>query len=111
MSNLRELKKDVNFLAHDLNSIISVKVLIEGVDVAKFHEAIAKVASFKSAFLAEVNSPAVSAPKFADRKATAEQKQAVKTAYAKSVKAAYAELNKRLLESYANLAEEISNIK
>ncbi len=111
MSNLRGLKKDVNFLAHDLNSIISVKVLIEGVDVAKFHEAIAKVASFKSAFIAEVNSPAVSAPKAADKKATPEQKHAVKAAYAKAVKAAYAQLNKNLLDSYATLAEELSNIK
>ena len=111
MAKLRNLKKDVSFLAHDLNSIISVKVLVEGVDVAKFHEAIADVAAYKKAFLAQVNAPAVAAPKYADRKATTEQKLAVKAAYAKAVKAAYAEINKNLLQQYAELAEKISNIK
>lgn len=111
MANLRNLKKDITFLSRDLNSLISVKVLIEGVDVAKFHECIAEVAAYRSGFLAKVNSPAVSAPKFADRKATPEQKHAVKVAYAKELKAAYSQISKDLLDQYAAIAEKISNIK
>lgn len=111
MSNLRNLKKDVSFLCDDLNSLISVKVLVEGADVDKFHDVIAEVANFKSSFLAKANAPAVAAPKFADRKATAEQKLAVKAAYGKAVKAAYAQINKDLLQQYADLADKIANIK
>lgn len=111
MSNLRNLKKDVHFLCHDLNSLISVKVLVEGVDVAKFHDVIAEVAAYSSEFIAKANTPAVSVPKFADRKATPEQKLAVKAAYAKAVKAAYAQINNDLLQKYADLADKISNIK
>lgn len=111
MSNLRNLKKDVSFLCNDLNSLISVKVLVEGVEVAKFNDVIAEVAAYKAEFISKANSPAVSAPKFADRKATPEQKLAVKAAYAKAVKAAYAQINNDLLQKYADLADKISNVK
>lgn len=111
MSNLRNLKKDINFLCQDLNQLISVKVLVEGVELSKFNEAITEVASYRADFLAKAKAPAISAPKFADRKATPEQKAAVKTAYAKAVKAAYAQINKSLIEQYAAIADKISNIK
>lgn len=111
MSNLRNLKKDINFLCQDLNSLISVKVLVEGVELSKFNEVIAEVANYRSSFLAKAGAPEVSAPKYADRKATPEQKAAVKVAYAKAVKAAYAQINKDLLQQYADIAEKISNIK
>ncbi len=111
MSNLRNLKKDVSFLANDLNTLISVKVLVEGVEFAKFDEAVAKVANYKASFIEQINNPAVSAPKAADRKASQEDKVAAKAAYSKALKAAYAEINKNLLQQYADLAEEISNVK
>lgn len=111
MSNLRNLKKDINFLCQDLNSLISVKVLVEGVELSKFDDVIVELANYRSNFLAKANDPAVSAPKFADSKATPEQKAAVKAAYAKAVKAAYAQINKDLLQQYADIAEKIANIK
>lgn len=111
MSNLRNLKKDVLFLAHDLSTLITVKVLIEGVEADKFNDLIAKVSAFQSSNIAQINAPAISAPKKADRKASAEQALAVKKAYAKAVKQFYKELSQKMLNDYAELADSIANVK
>ncbi len=121
---LRSLKKDVQFLAYDLSSIISVRVYIEGVEVEKVKASAVKVSEFRNAYLTKISNPALEAPKplksqlaKARRESSEERRTeaikdylAAKRAYGKGVKKAYKQLSNSMLDAYADLAEEISKV-
>lgn len=121
---LRSLKKDVQFLAYDLSSIISVRVYIEGVEVEKVKASAVKVSEFRDAFLAKIVNPALDVPKplksqlaKARREGSEERRTeaiknylAAKRAYGKGVKKAYKQISGSMLSEYADLAEEISKV-
>ncbi|MBQ2322203.1 MAG: hypothetical protein II375_06565 [Bacteroidales bacterium] len=118
---LRNLKKDVLFLAQDLTSIISVKLFFEGIEAQKLDGVAAKVFAFKSEALAQINAPGVSAKKpFKSEIAKAKRLNseaavkaylAAKNTYSRELSKAYAAFSKNLFEKYADLSEEISKVK
>lgn len=118
---LRNLKKDVLFLAQDLTSIITVKFFLEGVDADKLQDVAAKVVNFKNEALAQIANPAINAPKplrsqFAKAKRSNSESAIkaycdAKKAYSKEVAKAYAAFSKSLFVKYADLSEEISKVK
>ncbi len=120
---LRNLKKEVLFLAHDLAGIVSVKLFFEDVDPEKIKEAASKVVEFKNEALAQVSNPGVKAPKPLKsqlRKAlrlgsgkdeAVKEYLEAKKAYAKEIAASYRKISKDMLEKYADLAESFSQVK
>lgn len=119
---LRSLKKDVQFLAYDLSSIISVRVYIEGVEVEKVKASAVKVSEFRNAYLTKIVNPALDAQKplksqlAKARRESGEERRAeaikaylaAKRAYGKGLKKAYKQISDSMLSEYAGLAEEIS---
>lgn len=118
---LRNLKKDVLFLAHDLSSIVSVRIFVEGVEPAKFKDSLLKILEFKKKYLVEAAKPEVAVAK-PSKNALAKAKRensaakindfvAGKRAYSKAVNAACRKVSAAMLNDYAALSEEISQVK
>lgn len=94
MSNLRDLKKDLNFLSEELRLLVSVKVFVEHTDVSKAEAALAKVDEYERGHRESMQ--AGRRLKELDRRATA-----------KSRRGALREVRQAMLEGYDKLAEEI----
>lgn len=118
---LRNLKKDVLFLAHDLSSIVSVRIFVEGVEPAKLKDSLAKIVEFKSNYLAQIRKSGVAAAKPSKSALTKAKREnnatkindfvAGKKAYSKAVSATCRKVSAAMLNDYAALSEEISQVK
>lgn len=93
MANVRNLKKDVLYLTSDLNSIISVKVVVDGIDAPKAISFAEKVEEYCTSFVNKANHPGVDASD------------------AKAVRNAYRQIRKDMIAEYEKLADEIAQGK
>lgn len=98
MASLRNLKKDLNYLADDLRALISVKVFIENANVDTASTAVEKLNEYQQGLLS-------------DMQAGRRLKEAGRRATAKSRREALNGVRKSMLEGYDKLAEEISQLK
>jgi hypothetical protein len=88
--NIRDLKKDITFLANDIAMTIVINNSIKADNTEKASELMVKVAVFKSEFTKKANQKVEK-----DKKAR---------------KAYYTQLRKELYEQFSSLAEEAANL-
>lgn len=119
---LRNLKKDVLFLAQDLASILSVKLYLTDINPEQLSEPAKKTLIFRKNALAQIAANSKKSDKPLKSQLTKAQRlgagkdEAVaqyvkaKKEHTKTMAANYRKFSAQLLEDYANLADEFSKL-
>ena len=90
MANIRNLKKDVEFLSQDLFANVCFQSSIEAIDTTAASHLVIEIAEFKKYFIAKINNPGVD------------------TKDAKAIRAAFKGIREEIFAKFADIASKIA---